>query len=142
VQRLLESDMTLDSKSADCVFCRIDPEKILVANDLAFAVRDVAPVTHLRSLILPKRHVASFFDLNEAEVKNIERLVRLLGDDIRARDAQVEGFNIGINIGEVAGQTIFHCHYHLIPRRRGDVADPTGGVRWVIPSQGRKGQSS
>jgi ATP adenylyltransferase len=130
--------MTVDGKSAGCIFCSIDRAKILAANDLAFAVRDVAPVTPLHTLILPKRHVASFFDLSEAEAQDIERLVRLLGDDIRARDTQVEGFNIGINVGEVAGQTIFHCHYHLIPRRRGDVPDPTGGVRWVIPSQGRK----
>jgi ATP adenylyltransferase len=129
--------MKAEGKRADCVFCKIDCENIVAANALAFAVRDIAPVTPLHSLVLPKRHTPSFFDLSEAETRAIERLVRLLGDDIKARDERVEGFNIGINVGEVAGQTIFHCHYHLIPRRRGDVADPRGGVRWVVPLKGR-----
>jgi ATP adenylyltransferase len=137
VPAIAESDMKAEGKRADCVLCNIDQDNIVGANTLAFAIRDVAPVTPLHSLVLPKRHTSSFFDLSEAETRAIERLVRLLGDDIRARDDRVEGFNIGINVGEVAGQTIFHCHYHLIPRRRGDVANPGGGVRRVIPLKGK-----
>jgi len=119
--------------TASCVFCHVDKTKIVTENDLAFAVLDIAPATPLHSLILPKRHIASFFDLYETEVLAITRLVNQLREQISSQDAKVEGFNVGINIGEVAGQTIFHCHYHLIPRRRGDVFDPRGGVRRIIP---------
>jgi ATP adenylyltransferase len=122
--------------SSPCVFCLVSPKAVLVENELAFAVRDSNPVTPLHTLILPRRHVSSFFDLTEAEALSIERLVRKLHDEMIAMDVLIEGFNIGINVGRVAGQTISHCHYHLIPRRRGDVPNPRGGVRWVIPSKG------
>jgi ATP adenylyltransferase len=127
--------MGAPNESDTCVFCRLDPTKIIAENELSFAVRDLRPATALHTLVLSRRHVASFFELNEEETAAIERLVRSQRLDILGRDPSVEGFNIGINIGEVAGQTIFHCHYHLIPRRRGDVPDPRGGVRWVIPSK-------
>jgi ATP adenylyltransferase len=127
--------MAVNRESSPCVFCRLDSTKIIAENALAFAIRDVRPATPLHSLVLPRRHVASFFDLGEEEAQAIERLVRQLRQGILAEDGSVEGFNIGVNVGEVAGQTIFHCHYHLIPRRRGDVPDPRGGVRWVIPSR-------
>ncbi len=121
--------------SDTCVFCRLDRTKVIAENELSFAVRDLRPATALHTLVLYRRHVASFFDLSEDETAAIEQLVRSQRQEILARDPSVEGFNIGINVGEVAGQTIFHCHYHLIPRRRGDVPDPRGGVRWVIPSK-------
>lgn len=126
------------NKSTDtaCVFCGIDAAKVLAAKELAFALHNALPVTPLHSLALPKGHAASFFELTEAEAQTIERLVRHLRDDILAEDPSVERFNIEISVGEVAGQTISRCHYHLIPRRRGDVPDPRGGVRWVIPSKG------
>jgi ATP adenylyltransferase len=117
------------------VFCTLPSTSIVAENDLAFAVWDTSPVTPLHILILPRRHAPSFFDLAEAEALAIERLIRQLREDIITEDKLVEGFNIGINVGEVAGQTIAHCHYHLIPRRRGDVTNPRGGVRWVIPSK-------
>jgi ATP adenylyltransferase len=123
------------SKRDTCVFCQIDPTKIIAENDHAFALRDIHPVTALHTLILSRRHVASFFDLSEDEAVAIERLLRSQRQDILTRDPSVGGFNIGINVGEVAGQTIFHCHYHLIPRRKGDVQNPRGGVRWVIPAR-------
>jgi ATP adenylyltransferase len=118
-----------------CVFCAIDKAKIVAMNDLAFAVRDTSPVTPLHTLIVPRRHARTFFDLRVAERRAIERLICQVRGDILAADKTVEGFNIGINIGEVAGQTIFHCHYHLIPRRRGDVPNPRGGARAVIPDK-------
>jgi ATP adenylyltransferase len=125
--------MVAEPERGGCIFCAMNDRAILARNDLAFAIHDEKPVTYLHSLILPRRHLASFFDLTEPESRAIERLVRQLRDEIVAKDGLVEGFNIGINVGKYAGQTIFHCHCHLIPRRRGDVADPRGGVRCVVP---------
>jgi ATP adenylyltransferase len=127
--------LSCTADSLSCVFCTLPSTSIVAENDLAFAVWDTSPVTPLHILILPRRHAPSFFDLAEAEALAIERLIRQLREDIITEDKLVEGFNIGINVGEVAGQTIAHCHYHLIPRRRGDVTNPRGGVRWVIPSK-------
>jgi diadenosine tetraphosphate (Ap4A) HIT family hydrolase len=110
-------------------------EKIAASSTLAYAVRDTTPVTPLHTLVLPRRHVASFFDLRTDELDAIWQLVAGVRLDVLRLDAAVEGFNLGINIGEIAGQTIFHCHVHLIPRRRGDVANPRGGVRAVIPDK-------
>ena len=118
-----------------CVFCAMAQEHIIFANRLAFAVRDTTPVTPLHTLILPRRHVASYFDLAGAEHGAIQTLIETVRIDILARDPGIQGFNIGINVGEMAGQTIFHCHVHLIPRRAGDVADPRGGVRAIIPGK-------
>jgi ATP adenylyltransferase len=121
--------------TGSCVFCHREAMRVLAENGPAFAIRDLRPATDRHSLVLPKRHVPSFFDLTDEETQAIGHLLRQLRDGICAADSSVEGFNIGINVGEAAGQTIFHCHYHLIPRRRGDVPDPRGGVRWVIPSK-------
>jgi diadenosine tetraphosphate (Ap4A) HIT family hydrolase len=117
---------------SDCVFCTLDAASVAAENRLAYAVRDTTPVTPLHTLVLPRRHVASYFDLDAKEKQAIDALLEETQIDILARDPTVAGFNIGINIGEPAGQTIFHCHVHLIPRRRGDVANPRGGVRGVI----------
>jgi len=117
------------------VFCTIDKEEIVASNSLAYAVRDSSPVTPLHSLILPNRHVADYFELKLTERRAIADLLEEMRRDILARDAIVAGFNIGVNVGAVAGQTIFHCHVHLIPRRPGDVANPRGGVRAVIPGK-------
>ena len=110
-------------------------EHIIARNRLACAVRDTSPVTPLHTLILPNRHVAGYFDLDANEKLAIGDLLEETRRDILARDPAVAGFNIGINIGVVAGQTILHCHVHLIPRRPGDVANPRGGVRAVIPGK-------
>jgi len=117
------------------VFCDTTPAHVVAVNQLAYAVRDTSPVTPLHTLILPRRHVPSYFDLEPDEDRAIRRLLTAIGRDIMDSDPDVEGFNIGINVGAVAGQTIFHCHVHLIPRRRGDVANPRGGVRAVIPGK-------
>ena len=124
-----------DHPADTCVFCALTPDRVLAKNELAFAVRDTSPVTTLHTLILPRRHAADYFDLNPAEDSAIRSLLTKICSDIMALDPHVEGFNIGVNVGEAAGQTIFHCHVHLIPRRWGDVANPRGGVRAVIPGK-------
>jgi ATP adenylyltransferase len=119
----------------DCVFCMMAEAHVATQNQLAFSVRDTSPVTALHTLILPKRHVPSYFDLDAEEKGAIDELLKQSRRDILALDPSVKGFNIGINVGKVAGQTIFHCHVHLIPRRLGDVTNPRGGVRAVIPGK-------
>jgi diadenosine tetraphosphate (Ap4A) HIT family hydrolase len=104
-------------------------------NVLAFAIRDRYPVTELHTLVVPKRHVATFFDLFEPERRAINHLLIELRTEIEKKDASVSGFNIGINNGESAGQTVRHAHVHLIPRREGDVEDARGGVRSIIPGK-------
>ena len=106
-------------------------------NDLTFAVRDTTPVTHLHALVLPYRHAPTYFDLTEQELAAVNDLLRRLRLDILKADTSVEGFNIGANVGAVSGQSISHCHVHLIPRRKGDIPDPLGGVRGVIPEKMR-----
>ena len=118
-----------------CVFCTMAADHRRAENLLAYTVRDTSPVTPLHTLIVPKRHAASYFDLNTEENSAIDKLLEQSRLDIVACDPTVMGFNIGINIGEVAGQTILHCHVHLIPRRIGDVVNPRGGVRAVIPGK-------
>ncbi len=121
-----------------CIFCTLRAsDRVVVRNELAFALRDVNPVTALHSLVLPNRHAPTYFDLTEDEIVAANDLLRRLRAEIVQQDPSVEGFNIGANIGSVSGQTIFHCHIHLIPRRPGDVDDPLGGVRGVIPSRQR-----
>ncbi|WP_244895423.1 HIT family protein [Evansella clarkii] len=116
----------------NCPFCTID-EKFL-ENDLAFAIFDKYPVSKGHLLIIPKRHVSDFFDttLEEREAFNelLEKGKSLLDEKYRP-----EGYNVGINCGETAGQTIFHVHVHLIPRYEGDMKNPAGGVRGVIPEK-------
>jgi len=120
----------------DCLFCNIPPVRIILENELAYAVRDGYPVTEMHSLIIPKRHIQDYFDLTTEELIACDQLIRSLKNEISNSDQSVNGFNIGINSGETAGQTIFHCHIHLIPRRTGDVDNPRGGVRNVIPGMG------
>ena len=108
---------------------------MIAENELAYAIRDGFPVTELHTLVIPKRHVADYFDLHQPELNAINQLLQELKSDIVREDPEVTGFNIGINAGESAGQTVMHCHVHLIPRRKGDVEEPRGGVRGVIPSR-------
>lgn len=118
-----------------CVFCSIPKDHLIAENELAFVIRDKYPVTKLHTLIIPKRHVETFFEMDQIEVKACVQLINKLKLNIEDADNAVEGFNIGINNGQSAGQEICHCHIHLIPRRKGDVDDPTGGVRHVIPGK-------
>ena len=122
--------------NSECLFCSITQERIVLENDLAYAVRDGFPVTKMHSIIIPKRHIKDYFDLNKDELLACDHLIRSLKEEINNSDSSVNGFNIGMNAGESAGQTIFHCHIHLIPRRTGDVDNPRGGVRHTIPGKG------
>jgi diadenosine tetraphosphate (Ap4A) HIT family hydrolase len=115
-----------------CVFCTIND--IVLENDLAIAFYDKYPVNKGHLLIIPKRHVEQYFDLTDQERSAIDQLL-FEGKKIIDEQYQPDGYNIGINCGEVAGQTIFHVHVHLIPRFRGDMEDPRGGVRGVIPEK-------
>ena len=126
------------TEARPCRFCSVDPALWIASNALAFALRDVFPVTPLHTLILPRRHLADYFGLTAGEREACAELIHQLRAAILAEDPAVEGFNIGMKVGEVAGQTLFHSHIHLIPRRRGDVEDPRGGVRMVIPGQGNR----
>jgi ATP adenylyltransferase len=119
-----------------CLFCNVDEERLIAENELAFAVRDGFPVTELHSLIIPRRHVSDYFELTKEELLACNELLRIVKEEILARDTSVKGFNVGANSGLVAGQSIFHCHIHLIPRREGDVPNPKGGIRHVIPGKG------
>ena len=110
-------------------------DRVIASNALAFAVRDDYPVTQLHTLVIPKRHAKTFFDLFEPERRAINQLLDELRKEMMKKDVSVSGFNIGINSGDTAGQTIAHAHVHLIPRRQGDVQDPRGGVRGVIPGK-------
>ena len=120
----------------DCIFCDLSPESVVASNSLAVAFRDRYPVTEGHTLVVPRRHVTDFFDMTTAEVSAV---LQLAGDQrlqLQADDRTIQGFNIGVNIGQASGQTISHCHLHLIPRRSGDVEDPRGGIRHVIPGKG------
>ncbi len=116
-----------------CIFCNIKKQDIIYENDYAYVNYDPYPVSKFHSLIIPKRHIRNFFDLNEKEIIACNELLKTVRLKIQNDDKLVEGFNVGTNAGIVAGQTIMHCHIHLIPRRRGDVKNPQGGVRGVIP---------
>jgi len=100
---------------------------------LAYASYDTYPVSEFHCLIIPKRHVKDYFDLSDNEVIACNNLIKKVKDEIILKDPSVKGFNIGTNSGAIAGQSIMHCHIHLIPRREGDVENPQGGVRSVIP---------
>ena len=116
-----------------CIFCSVKKHEIIYENEYAFVSYDSYPVSKFHSLIIPKRHIKNFFDLNEKELNAYNELIKKTKLKIENDDNLVEGFNLGTNAGSVAGQTIMHCHIHLIPRRKGDVKNPQGGVRGVIP---------
>ena len=118
-----------------CLFCNIKESELEHHNELAYASYDSYPVSENHCLIIPKRHINNYFDLSKDELIACDDLIRIVKDEITKRDKTVKGFNLGTNIGKVSGQSIFHCHFHLIPRRQGDVENPQGGVRSVIPNK-------
>ena len=118
-----------------CVFCDLPIDRFIDETELSLVFRDAFPVTNLHTLIIPKRHVSDYFDLTEAERSDIQTLLLKHKQLIEQVDNSVSGFNIGVNVGASAGQTVFHVHTHLIPRRDGDVEAPRGGVRGVIPAK-------
>ena len=118
-----------------CLFCNIKESGLADENTLAYASYDTYPVSKLHCLIIPKRHVKDYFELTNDEVIACNELIKKIKKEILLKDALVRGFNIGTNIGKAAGQSVLHCHIHLIPRRERDVENPQGGVRSVIPSK-------
>jgi diadenosine tetraphosphate (Ap4A) HIT family hydrolase len=109
---------------------------ILLENQLCFAINDRYPVTDFHMLVIPKRHASDFFELYEPERHACMRLLEEAKRRTKSQDASIVGVNVGVNVGEAAGQTVPHCHIHLIPRRTGDVEQPRGGVRNIIPGKG------
>ena len=118
-----------------CIFCKIRKEELQFENRLAYSSIDSYPVSEFHSLIVPKRHVETYFELSYEEIQACNELILKTKEKILKQDTSVKGFNIGTNAGKIAGQSIMHCHIHLIPRREGDVQDPQGGVRSVIPKK-------
>lgn len=117
---------------SNCPFCNADQSKVLLANEHATAFLDGFPVTPGHSLIVPKRHIASFFEATKEERAAMFDLVAEMRELLLA-ERTPDGFNVGINDGAAAGQTVMHLHIHLIPRYAGDTEDPRGGVRWIMP---------
>ncbi len=118
-----------------CIFCKIRKEELQFENQLAYSSKDSYPVSEFHSLIVPKRHVETYFELTNEEILACNKLILKTKEKILKQDSSVKGFNIGTNAGKVAGQSIMHCHIHLIPRREEDVENPQGGVRSVIPKK-------
>ena len=118
-----------------CLFCNVKESEVVHENELAYASYDTYPVSKHHCLIIPKRHIKDHFDLKNEELISCNDLIKIMKEEILEKDQSVKGFNIGTNIGKVSGQSIYHCHLHLIPRRENDVENPQGGVRSVIPNK-------
>ncbi len=120
--------------SAPCPFCSLTAERFVLQSELAAVIRDGFPVSPGHTLIIPKRHVGSFFEITDAERADLMSMLARARGELE-REFHPAGYNVGINDGAAAGQTVPHLHIHLIPRYDGDQEDPRGGVRWVIPSK-------
>jgi diadenosine tetraphosphate (Ap4A) HIT family hydrolase len=119
-----------------CPFCTLPVERVIDSNDLALVIRDGYPVSHGHTLVIPKRHIGSWFEITPEEQSD---MLDLLGraKAVLEEEFKPDGYNIGINDGATAGQTVPHLHMHLIPRYEGDLEDPRGGVRWIIPGKAK-----
>jgi len=122
-------------KEKGCPFCNVNEDRILMENEKAMAIRDNFPVNPGHTLVVSKRHTGDWFDVSREERDAIMDLVGQVKMKLD-REIQPAGYNIGTNVGEAAGQTVMHIHVHVIPRMKGDVDDPRGGVRLVIPERG------
>lgn len=122
-------------KQKDCPFCDINRE-IILESDLCLAFYDQYPVNKGHTLVIPKRHVKDYFELSQEEVYDVWQMVGKVQEFLEI-EYNPNGYNIGFNVGRDAGQTIDHVHIHVIPRYKGDMEDPTGGVRHVIPEKGK-----
>ena len=131
----MQKNFIMRDPNNPCLFCNLKESGVAHENKLAYASYDTYPVSDLHCLIIPKRHINSYFELTNEELIACNDLVKLIKDEILRKDKNVGGFNLGTNFGLIAGQSIMHCHIHLIPRRLGDVDNPQGGVRSVIPKK-------
>ena len=118
-----------------CQFCTISQDRVISDNNDFFVIKDGYPVTEQHSLIITKQHELLLSDMSEDQLLNMHRAIKAVKNQILESDSSVTGFNIGINEGEDAGQTVMHFHCHVIPRRKGDMQNPRGGVRGVIPEK-------
>jgi len=118
-----------------CIFCNKTKQKIISSNESFFVVRDSYPVTKYHSLIISHRHISNFFDLSDCEFNNLNKILKKERQSLLDLDKDITAFNVGVNSGVDAGQSIMHCHIHIIPRRKGDIDNPKGGVRGVISSK-------
>ena len=125
----------MSDSTEQCLFCNKSKQKIIHSSKLVFVVRDSYPGTQYHTLIIPHRHVSNFFDLNDEELSDLNKILKQQRKELLNLDKEITGFNVGVNAGKDAGQSIMHCHIHLIPRRKGDIENPRGGVRGVIPSK-------
>ncbi|MDB9746755.1 HIT family protein [Candidatus Pelagibacter sp.] len=118
-----------------CLFCDSKTSGIAHDNEFAYASYDTYPVSKYHCLVIPKRHVIDYFELTNEELIACNNLIKIVKEEVLNKDKTIKAFNIGTNVGKISGQTIMHCHIHLIPRREGDVENPQGGVRSVIPKK-------
>ena len=118
-----------------CLFCNPKASGVIYENDLVYASYDSYPVSDQHCLIIPKRHIVDYFELSNEELISCNDLIKIVKNEILNKDQTVKAFNIGTNAGKESGQSIMHCHIHVIPRREGDVENPQGGVRSVIPKK-------
>ena len=126
----------MSSHQKECIFCNKTNCKIISTTKHFFIIRDNSyPVTKHHTLIITNRHLADFFELTKEEMIELDEILKNQKQELKKLDKEISGFNVGVNIGKDAGQSIMHCHLHLIPRRKGDVKDPRGGVRGVIPEK-------
>ncbi|MBM6413356.1 HIT family protein [Lacticaseibacillus paracasei] len=116
---------------ADCIFCHLPQTSIVLENDLAVAFWDIHPVSQGHLLVIPRTHRRDFFDLSEEELLAINRLIQA-GKTLIDQQYHPDGYNVGANVGLYGGQTVMHCHLHLIPRYRGDDPNPAGGIRKML----------
>ena len=119
----------------NCIFCNKEKLNIVYEDDVFFVIRDSFPVTKDHTLIILNNHDKSYFDLRNKDILQLNNILKFQKESLMQNDNTITGFNIGINQGKSAGQTVMHLHIHLIPRRKGDIEDPRGGVRGVIPSK-------
>jgi diadenosine tetraphosphate (Ap4A) HIT family hydrolase len=135
-ERVDDREARAGERAGTCDFCAVAPDEVLVENDLALGIRASYPVSPGHALIVPRRHEPDFFSLRDDEQAAVWRLIgpirRRIDEELRP-----DGYNLGLNNGRAAGQTIMHAHLHVIPRYAGDVEDPRGGVRWVLPKTAR-----
>ena len=122
------------TRKTECIFCNLD-RAILAETDQSLAFPDTFPVSKGHTLVIPKRHIETIWDMTNEEYADVFDLIRKVKDILNAK-FDPDGFNVGVNCGEAAGQTVFHAHVHIIPRYIGDVPNPRGGVRNIIPGKG------
>ena len=137
--QLYDGDVTAAEFKCGCLFCELPEDKfeVIDENELCMTLRDSYPVSEGHCLIIPRRHVKDYFDMNPAEIDAANRLMQRARQRLQAEDARVTGFNMGTNAGKSAGQSVFHAHIHFIPRRDGDQEDPQGGVRKIFPDKAK-----